>query len=53
MIHIGGKKHLLSRAVDQDGFVLDVLVRIRRDTMAADRLLCIFMNMEALSRPES
>src|SRR3712207_8833460 len=34
-----GKKHWLWRAVDQDGFVLDVLVQSRRDKQAAQRLL--------------
>src|SRR5918912_3295424 len=36
---IGGKKHWLWRAVDQDGVVLDVLVQSRRDKQAAQRLL--------------
>src|ERR671926_971443 len=36
---IGGKKHWLWRAVDQDGLVLDVLVQSRRDKRAATRLL--------------
>src|SRR5215217_7481885 len=36
---IGGKKHWLWRAVDQDGTVLDVLVQGRRDKKAAKRLL--------------
>src|ERR671933_69075 len=36
---IGGKKHWLWRAVDQDGVVLDVLVQRRRDKRAAKRLL--------------
>src|ERR671928_360626 len=36
---IGGKKHWLWRAVDQDGGVLDVLVQSRRDKKAAQRLL--------------
>src|SRR3954453_4997475 len=36
---IGGKKHWLWRAVDQDGTVLDVLVQSRRDERAAKRLL--------------
>src|SRR5512134_3049794 len=40
VITIVGKKHWLWRAVDQDGFVLDVLVQSRRDTKAAKRLLC-------------
>ena len=36
---IRGTKHWLWRAVDQDGFVLDVLVQSRRDKRAATRLL--------------
>ena len=36
---IAGKKHWLWRAVDQEGFVLDVLVQSRRDKKAAKRLL--------------
>src|SRR5882757_10041818 len=39
VISIAGKKHWLWRAVDQDGFVLDVLVQRRRDKQAAKRLL--------------
>jgi putative transposase len=39
VISIGGKKHWLWRAVDQDGFVLDVLVQSRRKTNAAKRLM--------------
>ena len=38
-ITIAGTKHWLWRAVDQDGFVLDVLVQNRRDKRAAKRLL--------------
>src|ERR671916_41986 len=38
-ITIAGTKHWLWRAVDQDGFVLDVLVQSRRDKKAAKRLL--------------
>src|ERR1700712_663210 len=36
---IGGQKHWLWRAVDQEGVVLDVLVQRRRDKQAAKRLL--------------
>ena len=36
---IAGKKHWLWRAVDQDGYVLNEIVQIRRDTKAAKRLL--------------
>src|SRR5512134_3465183 len=39
VIAIAGKKHWLWRAVDQEGFVLDVLVQSRRNTRAAKRLL--------------
>lgn len=39
VLTIGGRKLYLWRAVDQDGFVLDVLVQSRRDTKAAKRLL--------------
>jgi transposase-like protein len=38
VITIAGKKHWLWRAVDQQGFVLDVLVQSRRDKKAAKRL---------------
>lgn len=37
VITIAGKKHDLWRAVDQDGFVLEVLVRSRRDNGATTR----------------
>lgn len=39
VVSFGGKKQWLWRAVDQDGFVLDVLVQIRRDAKAARRLM--------------
>jgi putative transposase len=39
VIKVAGKNHWLWRAVDQDGFVLDVLVQSRRDQRAAKRLL--------------
>jgi len=39
VVAIGGKKHWLWRAVDQDGFVLDVLVQSRRNAKAAKRLM--------------
>jgi putative transposase len=39
VIMIAGVKHWLWRAVDQTGFVLDVLVQSRRDKRAAKRLL--------------
>ena len=39
VITIAGEKHWLWRAVDQQGFVLDVLIQSRRDKTAAKRLL--------------
>jgi putative transposase len=39
VITINGKKNWLWRVVDQDGFVLDVVVQSRRDKHAAERLL--------------
>lgn len=39
VVSIAGKKHWLWRAVDQDGFVLDVLVQRRRDRNTARRLM--------------
>ncbi|OLP44982.1 IS6 family transposase [Rhizobium oryziradicis] len=39
VITIGGRKHWLWRAVDQDGFVLDVLAQSRRNAKAAERLM--------------
>ena len=39
VISIAGVKHWLWRAVDSNGFVLDVLVQKHRDRMAARRLL--------------
>ena len=39
VITIRGTKHWLWRAVDQDGFVLDVLVQSRKDRTAAQRLM--------------
>jgi len=39
VVSIGGKKHWLWRAVDQDGYILDEIVQARRDTKAAGHLL--------------
>ena len=39
VITICSRKHWLWRAVDQNGFVLDVLVQSRRDRTAARRLM--------------
>jgi len=38
-VSIAGEQHWLWRAVDQNGFVLDVLVQRRRDSRAARRLM--------------
>lgn len=39
VISIRGRKHWLWRALDQDGFVLEVLVQSRRSAKAAKRLM--------------
>jgi putative transposase len=39
VISINGEKRYLWRAVDQDGYVLDEIVQIHRNTKAARRLL--------------
>ncbi len=39
VVSIRGKKHWLWRAVDQDGFVLEVLVQSSRNAKAAKRLM--------------
>lgn len=39
VVTMQGKKYWLWRAVDQEGFVLDVLVQTRRDKKAAERLM--------------
>ena len=39
VVSIAGEQHWLWRAVDQDGFVLDVAVQRRRDSRAAQRLM--------------
>jgi len=49
VISIGGRKHWLWRAVDQDGYVLDEIVQARRDTKAAKRLLVRLLKKQALS----
>jgi putative transposase len=49
VITIAGKKHWLWRAVDQEGFVLDVLVQSRRDKKAAKRLLRKLMKKQGRS----
>ncbi|AVC52567.1 DDE domain protein (plasmid) [Rhizobium leguminosarum bv. viciae] len=49
VISIGGQKHWLWRAVDQDGYVLDEIVQTRRDTKAAKRLLVRLLKKQGLS----
>lgn len=49
VISIAGQKHWLWRAVDQDGFVLDVLVQSRRDRKAAKRLLRKLLKKNAMA----
>lgn len=46
VISIGGRKHWLWRAVDQDGYVLDEIVQTRRNTKAARRLLIRLMKKQ-------
>jgi putative transposase len=48
-ISIAGKRHWLWRAVDPDGFTLDVLVQSRRDRKAAKRLLRKLMKKGAMA----
>lgn len=50
VVTIAGKKHCLWRAVDQDGFVLDVLVQSRRDTKAAKRLMKKLLKKRVMRR---
>jgi putative transposase len=49
LITIAGKKHWLWRAVDEDGYVLDVIVQTRRDTKAAKRLLIRLMKKQGMA----
>ncbi len=49
VISIGGRKHWLLRAVDQDGYVLDEIVQARRDTQAARRLLVRLLKKQSLT----
>jgi putative transposase len=46
VVTIGGRKHWLWRAVDQDGYVLDEIVQSRRNTTAAKRLLVRLMKKQ-------
>jgi len=53
VISIGGRKHWLWRAVDQEGYVLDEIVQARRDTKAAKRLLVRLLKKQGLARSGS
>jgi putative transposase len=46
-VKIAGRTHRLWRAVDQQGFVLDVLIQSRRDRKAARRLLRKLLKKQA------
>lgn len=50
VVTIGGRKHWLWRAVDQDGYVLDEIVQARRNTKAAKRLLIRLMKQGCLPK---
>ncbi len=49
VISIGGRKHWLWRAVDQDGYVLDEIVQAHRNTQAARRLLVRLLKKQGLT----
>lgn len=49
VISIGGRKHWLWRAVDQDGYVLDEIVQAGLDTRAARRLLVRLLRKQGLA----
>ena len=49
MISIKAEKHILWRAVDQDGFVLEVLVQKRRNTKAAKRFMRKLLSAQGCS----
>jgi putative transposase len=44
-----GERHFLWRAVDQDGFVLEVLVQKRRNTQAAKRFIRKLLSSQGVS----
>jgi len=50
VISIAGEPYWLWRAVDQNGFVLDVLVQRRRDSGAARRLMTKLLKAAARRR---
>ena len=47
VVRIGGRKCWLWRAVEQDGYVLDEIVQVRRNTKAAARLLVRLLKKRA------
>ena len=49
MISIKGEKHILWRAVDQDGFVLEVVVQKRRHTSDANRFIRKLLSVQGCS----
>ena len=49
VISIKGEHHILWRAVDQDGFVLEVLVQKRRNTRAARRFMRKLLSRQGCS----
>jgi putative transposase len=49
VISIGGRKHRLWRAVDQDDYVLDEIVQSRRNAKAAKRLLIRLLKKQGLA----
>src|SRR6266571_7029136 len=51
LLKIGGKRHWLWRAVDQNGIVLDILVQQRRDQAAAERFLRRVLDGEGGAEP--
>jgi putative transposase len=51
VVTIAGKKHWLWRAVDQNVFVLDVLMQSRRNKQAAKRLLCKYLLKTQMRAP--
>jgi len=51
VITINGERHFLWRAVDQDGFVLEVLVQKRRDTKAARRFIRKLLSGQSAAPP--
>jgi len=49
VIAIGGRKYWLWRAIDQEGYVLDEIMRTRRNTKAAKRLLIRLLKKQGLA----